>query len=66
MHDIQLRQERTWDERAKEIVAGLGEALARARRPAPPARQAEAPKKTIRTSAGADEGLVIVTPIDGS
>ncbi len=65
MLDLQLRQERTWDQRAKEIVAALGEALARARPPAPPAPRREAPR-TIRTLRGSNEGRVTVAPNDGS
>jgi pilus assembly protein CpaB len=65
MLDLQLRQERTWDERAKEVVAALGEALAKARPAAPPAARRESPRK-IRTLRGTNEGLVTVAPNDGS
>src|SRR5262249_16299494 len=65
MLDLQLRGEMTWDQRAKEIVAALGEALAKARLAAPPAARRVAPMK-IRTLRGTNEGLVTVTPNDGS
>jgi pilus assembly protein CpaB len=65
MLDLQLHQERTWDQRAKEVMAALGEALAKARPAAPPAARREAPR-TIRTLRGTHEGLVIVAPNGGS
>lgn len=66
MLDLQLRQERTWDERAKDVLAALGNALAKARPAAPPPAGREVPKKTIRTLRGMSEGLVVVTPKDGA
>jgi pilus assembly protein CpaB len=65
MLDLQLRQEMTWDQRAKGVMAALGEALAKARPIAPPAARREAPRK-IRTLRGTNEGLVTVAPNDGS
>jgi pilus assembly protein CpaB len=65
MLDLQLRQERTWDQRAKDVMAALGEALARARPAAPASARREPPRK-IRTLRGTNEGLVTVGPNDGS
>ena len=63
MYDLQFRQEKPWDQRAKDVLAALGDALAKAR-PAtpPPARAAVTPKKSIRTIRGSSEGMVLLTP----
>lgn len=63
MHDLQFHQERPWDERAKDVLAALGEALAKGRAATPPVRPDVAPKKSIRTIRGSSEGLVQLTPI---
>jgi pilus assembly protein CpaB len=63
MNDLQFHQERPWDERAKDVLAALGEALAKARpAPRPPALAEVTPKKSIRTIRGSSEGMVVLTP----
>jgi pilus assembly protein CpaB len=69
--DLQFHQEKPWDQKAKDVLAALGEALAKARpaTPPPPPPAAKPPvveKKTIRTIRGNSEGLIIVTPDSGS
>lgn len=66
--DLQFHQEKPWDQKAKEVLAALGDALSKARPATPP--QAPTPpapeKKTIRTIRGSSEGLVILTPDGGA
>jgi len=66
VNDIQFLSEppaRPWDERAKDLIKAMGEAMAKAR-PAPQPAQAEVvtPPKTIRTIRGSSEGMVKLTP----
>ncbi len=66
VNDIQFLSEapaRPWDERAKDLIKAVGEAMAKARPAAPSPVAAEAsPKKTIRTIRGSNESMVILTP----
>ena len=66
MFDLQFHQEKPWDQRAKDVLSALGEALAKARPapPPPPARAEVTPKKSIRTIRGSSEGMVLLTPDD--
>ena len=70
VNDIQFLSEapaRPWDERAKDLLKSLGDALAKARpAPPPPAEAEAAPKKSIRTIRGSSEGLVILSPTSSS
>ena len=75
MLDLQFHTEKPWDQRAKDVLTALGEALAKARPatpppppPAPPvaAKAEPAARKTIRTIRGSLEGLVVLTPDDAS
>jgi pilus assembly protein CpaB len=74
VNDIQFLSEpppKPWDERAKDLLKTMGEALAKARPAAPPpppqpARAEAAAKKTIRTIRGSIEGTVVLTPADNS
>jgi pilus assembly protein CpaB len=60
MNDLQFHQEKPWDQRAKEVLAALAEAMAKARAAAPPAEVTR--KKTIRTIRGSSEGMVSLGP----
>jgi pilus assembly protein CpaB len=74
MLDLQFHTEKPWDQRAKEVLAALGEAMAKVRPATPPppppppvaAKAEPAARKTIRTIRGSLEGLVVLTPDDGS
>ncbi len=65
VNDIQFLSEppaRPWDERAKDLIKAMGDAMAKARPAATPAPAEERPRKTIRTIRGSNESRVILTP----
>jgi pilus assembly protein CpaB len=66
--DLQFEQEQPWDQKMKGVLAALGDALAKLRpvAPRPPAAKPEPAKKAIRTLRGSAEGLVVLTPTNGS
>ncbi len=71
VNDIQFLAEapvRPWDERAKDLLKSLGDALAKARPvpPPPPAEAPAVPRKSIRTIRGSSEGLVVLSPTSSS
>ncbi|MBV8194505.1 MAG: Flp pilus assembly protein CpaB [Candidatus Dormibacteraeota bacterium] len=66
VNDIQFFREKPWDQRAKEVLRSLGDALARAPKPTPPPPPAAARPRTpsqavIRTIRGNREGAVMIT-----
>jgi pilus assembly protein CpaB len=62
MFDLQLQPDKPWDQRAREVLAALGDALGKARAATPPPSPAVTRKKTIRTIRGSSEGMVDLTP----
>jgi pilus assembly protein CpaB len=67
MNDLRFHQERPWDARAKDVLAALGQALAKRKEVPPPPAPAPPPAPIpikIRTIRGNQEGLVSIQPID--
>lgn len=66
--DLQFYQDKPWDQKAKDVLAALGDALSKAKPAAPtaPAARPQAPEKRIRTLRGSSEGMVIIAPQDGA
>ncbi len=57
MFDLQFRQEKPWDQRAKDVLAALGEALAKARSaPRPPRRAPSHPEEVDPYNPGEQRG----------
>jgi hypothetical protein len=67
--DLQFFQDKPWDQKAKDVLAALGDALSKMK-PAttlPPAARPPAPaEKRIRTIRGSSEGVVIIGQQDGA